>query len=449
MVQPLTADLLAGALAHGLPDIVALAIGMQAVDPHQHGVLILALELRLAVDGPGEVPVLHAILYGDDTAGGHLAGTGIALADIHNVADDFLISGGNRGTHPVGGLHIAAEGVGVAVFAVPGLGGYGLPHIPRFAAAVMDAGEIGGVGLVAVAGGIGAAAVGDEHKVVLDEINGLLLAVLHIDDLAGYLLVALCFNNDIADIHAVFDADAVALQVLDQRQDHALVLIVLCKAQGAEIGQAIDVVDIAAEVALHFQGAGPLLEGEHGLPIQPEVGAPEALRQHLGDLFALQVLFRGDEQLGECHGAFFIQRELLIGVGVLAAVYGGAAQGVVGVVLIEPIVFIQYGYTGGFDGGHIAEGIPHHLKVVIHFAAAAHIKALGDILAAIAAAAGQVQLFQQVDALAFHLAIAHQVKCGGKTGQAGADDIGGFVIDALGLFGVSKAFVGSSGIIHK
>ena len=117
--------------------------------------------------------------------------------------------------------------------------------------------------------------------------------------------------------------------------------------------------------------------------------------------------------------------------------------------LIEPIVFIQHGYTGGFDGGHIAEGIPHHLKVVIHFAAAAHIKALGDILAAIAAAAGQVQLFQQVDALAFHPAIAHQVKCGGKTGQAGADDIGGFVIDALGLFGVSKALVGSSGIIHK
>ena len=393
--------------------------------------------------------MIYTVLHGDNTAGGHLAGAGVALADIHDVADDFLISGGNRGTHPVGGLHIAAEGVGVAVFAVLRLPCDGLPHIPRFTTAVMDAGEIGRVGLVAVAGGIGAAAIGDENKIILDEINGLLLAVLHIDDLAGYLLVALCFNNDIADIHAVFDADTVALQVLDQRQNHAFILVILGETQGAEVGQAIDVVDIAAQVALHFQGAGPLLEGEHGLPVEPEVGAPKAFRQDFGDLFILQVLFRGNEQLGKGHGAFLIQRELLIGVGVLAAVYGGAAQGVVGVVLIEPIVFIQHGYTGGFDGGHIAEGIPHHLKVVIHFTAAAHIKALGDILAAIAAAAGQVQLFQQVDALAFHLAIAHQVKCGGKTGQAGADDIGGFVIDALGLFGVSKALVGSGRIIHK
>ena len=332
---------------------------------------------------------------------------------------------------------------------MPGLGGYGLPHIPGFTAAIFDARKIGRVGLVAVAGGIGAAAIGDENKIILDEINGLFLAVLHIDDLAGYLLVALCFNNDIADIHAVFDADAVGFQILHQRQDHALVLIILGKAQGAEVGQAIDVVDIAAQVALHFQGAGPLLEGEHGLPVEPEVGAPKALGQHLGDLLILQVLFRGDEQLGKGHGAFLIQRELLISVGVLAAVYGGAAQGIVGVVLIEPVVLIQDGNIRRFDGGHIPEDIPHHLKVVIHFAAAAHIKALGDILAAIAAAASQVQLFQQVDALALHLAIAHQVKCGGKTGQAGADDIGGFVIDALGLFGVSKALVGSSGIIHK
>ena len=313
----------------------------------------------------------------------------------------------------------------------------------------MDAGEIGGVGLVAVAGGIGAAAIGDENKIILDEINGLLLSVLDIDDLTGNLLIAFGLDDNIADIHAVFNADAVGFQILHERQDHALVLIILGKAQGAEVGQAIDVVDIAAEVTLHLQCAGPPLEGEHRLPVQPEVGAPKAFRQDFGDLLILQVLFRGDEQLGKGHGTFLIQRELLIGVGVLAAVYGGAAQGVVGVVLIEPIVFIQYGYTGGFDGGHIAEGIPHHLKVVIHFAAAAHIKALGDILAAIAAATRQLQLFQQVDALALHLAIAHQVKCGGKTGQAGADDIGGFVIDALGLFGVSKALVGSSGIIHK
>ncbi len=51
---------------------------------------------------------------------------------------------------------------------------------------------------------------------------------------------------------------------------------------------------------------------------------------------------------------------------------------------------------------------------------------------------------KQMDALAFHLAIAHQVKGGGQSRQTGADKIGGFVIDALRLFGRGKALVGSS-----
>ena len=116
---------------------------------------------------------------------------------------------------------------------------------------------------------------------------------------------------------------------------------------------------------------------------------------------------------------------------------------------IEPVVLIQDGNIRRFDGGHIPEDVPHHLKVVVHLTAAAHIVALGHILAAVAAAARQLQLFQQMNVLALHPAVPHQIKCGGKTGQAGADDIGGFVIDAPGLFGMSKAFVGSGRIIHK
>ena len=87
--------------------------------------------------------------------------------------------------------------------------------------------------------------------------------------------------------------------------------------------------------------------------------------------------------------------------------------------------------------------------MVIHFPAAAHEEALGHVLAAIAAAAGQLQLFQQMNALALHLAIANQIKRGGEPGQAGADDISGFFIHALGLFRMCEGFIGASGIIHS
>ena len=54
--------------------------------------------------------------------------------------------------------------------------------------------QVRGMGLVTVAGSIGAAAVGDEHKVILDQVNGLLLAVLDIYDLSCDLLVTFAFQ---------------------------------------------------------------------------------------------------------------------------------------------------------------------------------------------------------------------------------------------------------------
>ena len=207
--------------------------------------------------------------------------------------------------------------------------------------------------------------------------------------------------------------------------------------------------DIAAEVTLHLQCAGPTLECKHGLPVQPEVCAPEGLGQHLGNLLVLQILFGGQEQLGQGQSRRLIQLEFSIRVGVLTAVDGGAAERIVGVVLVEPIILVQYGNAGGLNGGNIPEGIPHDLKMVVHFTATAHEEALGDVLAAVAAAAGQIQLLQQMNVLALHLTVPHQIEGCGETGQTGADDISGFFIHTLGLLGVGKGFISACGIIHK
>ena len=111
------------------------------------------------------------------------------------------------------------------------------------------------MGLIAVAGGVGAAAVGDEHKVILNEVYGLLPAVLDINYFLCNLFVALIFDDNVLDVHAVLNAHAVSLEIFYKRQNHALILIILCETQSAEIGQSVDVMDIAAEVALHLQCA--------------------------------------------------------------------------------------------------------------------------------------------------------------------------------------------------
>ena len=151
--------------------------------------------------------------------------------------------------------------------------------------------------LVAVAGGVGAAAVGDKHKVVFGKVEGLFFAVLDIDYLFCDFFVSLCFDNDIFNVHAVFDRHTVSLEIFHKGKNHAFILIIFGETQSAEIGQSVDMVDIAAEIAFHFKCARPALEGKHGLPIEPEVGIPEGVGQHVGNFLVLKLLFGGQKKL--------------------------------------------------------------------------------------------------------------------------------------------------------
>ena len=294
------------------------------------------------------------------------------------------------------------------------------------------------MGLVAVAGSVCTAAVGDKDQIGLDQINGLFSAVLAVYDLLGNLLAADRFNDHISDIHAVFDPDPVGLQIFYQRQDHALILIVFGETQCAEVRQSVDMVDIAAQIPFHFQRTGPALKCKHGLPVQPEVGLPERIRQNVGDLLVLQIFFRCQKQLGKRQRRFLVQRKLLVGVRILATVHGGTAEGIVGVVLVQPVIFVQHRDVGRFDGRNIPECIPHDFEMVVHFSAATHEESFCDVLASVTAATGKFQLFQQVNVFAFHLTVTNQIKGCGKTGETGTDDISRLFVHVLRLFGVCK-----------
>lgn len=215
VIQPFAADLFAGAIAHGFLHIVALAVGIQRIEPDQHHVLILRFELRLAVDRPGEIPVVRAVLDGDDTTGRDLTGAGVTLADVHNIPDDFLVRGRDGGAHPVGCVNVAAEFFRVAVLAVLCLCGDGFPHIPRLAETVPNAGEVGRMGLIAVAGSVGAAAVRDEHEVVLHKVDGLFCPVLDVDNLLCDPSVPIGLDDDVLHVHAVFNPHAMGFEVFD------------------------------------------------------------------------------------------------------------------------------------------------------------------------------------------------------------------------------------------
>ena len=136
-----------------------------------------------------------------------------------------------------------------------------------------------------------------------------------------------------------------------------------------------------------------------------------------------------------------------VAVGILAAVDGSTAEGLVGVLLVQPVILVQHAGSLGLQRGDGAEQVPHDLEMVVHLTAAAH--DIADIvLVAVAGTAGQRVLLKHMDVVALHLAVTDQVAGGSQGRQTGADEVSRFIVNALRLFGVCKCFVVATGIIH-
>ena len=322
-----------------------------------------------------------------------------------------------------------------------------LPQIP--AVARLDGGvETGCLVLCADGAALDATAVGDEEQVVLGQRQHPLLALVLHGDGAGLLFAALDLEADVGDLGLILELHAVVFQIGDHGQDDGLILVVAGKAQGGEVGQTADVVDIALEVELHLQCAVPVLEREHGAPVHPEVGAEDLVVEDVGDLLVLQLLVRGEEELHDLHRAPVGDAELAVGVGILAALFGGTAEGLVGVFLVQPVILIQNAGPLRLQRRDGAQQIPHDLEVVVHLAAAAH--HIADVvLVAVAGTAGQRVLLDHMDVVALHLTVADQIAGSGQCRQTRTDDIGRFIVNAFRLFGVCKRFVVATGIIHN
>ena len=268
-------------------------------------------------------------------------------------------------------------------------------------------------------------------------------------DAGRLLLAARAVERNVRDLCVVVELHAEALEVLDHGQDHRLVLVVAGEAQRRKVGQTADVMDVALQIALHLQCAVPVLKSEHRAPVHPEVGVQHLIVKEVGDLLVVQALVGGHKETHNLHGGLVGQAEFAVGVGVLAAVVGGAAEAVVGVGLVQPVVLIQNGVVLVLDGRDGAEQIPHTLKVVVHLAPAAHDVAEVLVVVAVAGTARDGVFLENVDVLALHLGIANEIARRRQRRQAGADDVGRFAVHIGGLLGGGKGFIVTGGIIHK
>ena len=101
--------------------------------------------------------------------------------------------------------------------------------------------------------------------------------------------------------------------------------------------------DKALQIELHLQSTVPVLKGKHRPPIEPKVRAENLVIKDILNRFIVEVLIPCEEELQDLHGALLTQTESPVGVRILSAALGRPAEGIVRVVLIEPIVFVEHG----------------------------------------------------------------------------------------------------------
>ena len=135
-------------------------------------------------------------------------------------------------------------------------------------------------------------------------------------------------------------------------------------------------------------------------------------------------------------------------MGVLAPFLGDAAERVVGVVLVEPVVFVQNRDLGIFDGGDAAEQIPETFEVVLHLAPAADDEALVNVQNAVAGTAGHRHILHDGNVFTGHLRVAHKEAGGRQTSQPRADHHSVLLLNALGFFRMGKCLVVAVAVIH-
>ena len=94
-------------------------------------------------------------------------------------------------------------------------------------------------------------------------------------------------------------------------------------------------------------------------------------------------------------------------MGILTAVFRGTAEGIVRIVLIQPVILIQHGSPRCLQGWDAVEQIPQALKMVFHLTAAAHYIAAKRILNTVSGTTCNIHSLQNMDMLTLHLAVAY------------------------------------------
>ena len=301
--------------------------------------------------------------------------------------------------------------------------------------------------LVAVNGALRAASVGHEHQILFRQKDPRFRSVHPAFDGGSDLFPFPVLKEHVGHLRAEPEIHPRVLQISLHGQDQGFVLVIPGEFQGAEIRQAADMMEEPLKIQLHLQRAVPVFKGEHGPPVQPEGGIEHLLIEYVFDGLVVQILVPCHKKLHDLHAALLAQVEFAVRMRVPSSLFRGSAEGIVGIVLVQPVKLVQHRRAGNLQGGNAAEQIPQAFKMILHLPSSAHHIAAGRIVDSVAGAARHIHGLQDVDMIPGHLSVPHQ-KAGRRQGrQAASHDIGAFLLHALRLLRTGKGLIVAAAVV--
>ena len=102
------------------------------------------------------------------------------------------------------------------------------------------------------------------------------------------------------------------------------------------------------EIQFHLQCAVPVLKSEHRSPVQPEGGIENFFVKNIFDGLIIQVLILRHEEFHNLHAAFLAQIEFSVRMRIFSPFISRPAKRVIGVALVQPVIFVQNGCSRNF-----------------------------------------------------------------------------------------------------
>ncbi len=175
-----------------------------------------------------------------------------------------------------------------------------------------------------------------------------------------------------------------------------------------EVFLSADVVDETLEVQLHFRALCQFSNANMVLQYSQKVELKTSSSKNILDRLVVQILVSCHEEFHDLHTALLAQTKLSVRMGILAAVLRCTAQGSSSGLFCSASNTHQERKHQVSQWKECCGTDPRGIEVVFHLTAASHDVAAGRIVDTVAGTAGDVHGFQNVDVIAFHLAVSYK-----------------------------------------